>query len=193
MSEVIGISYLENMKVLIAGLLIYVIIFALMKKTQVLGDDNKVNSIVALLAAIIVSFSGVVTYAISYAINWFVILIFMLFLGLLAMMFLEIKISDLITNKSLAGKIFLGIFFLLFAVIILKGLFALNNYFDTENPPEDPYEVDPSFNLGVDDMQNDKSDSFIDWLFGGIEIEQDLIYAVIFLLVLGLFVFILGR
>lgn len=196
MSEVIGLTFLENMKVLVAAVFIYVIIFALLKKTEVLGNDTKINSLVALLAAIIVSFTGVVTYVVSYAMNWFVILFMILFLAVLMMMFMGIGLDDLISNKGKTGKIIIGVMFFLFALLFFKGFFALNNALDLNNPPEDMYEVDASANTGVDDITNEELDVDTGWfedLFGDWEIEQDLLYAVLFLAVLGVFVWILSK
>ena len=59
----------EHLKIFFVAVLIYVIIYATLKKIQVLGSDDKVNALIALFSAIIVSFSGVVTYAVSHAIN----------------------------------------------------------------------------------------------------------------------------
>ncbi len=191
MGEVFNLAFLENMKFLFAAILIYAIVFAILKKIQIFGESNSVNSLIALMSALIVSLSGVVTYAISYAINWFVILIFVIFLLLILLMFLGVdfkNISDAATNNS---KTIFFVFIGLFAIILLKSFFAVNNTFDINNPPEDNYAIDTNFNTGVDDITNEDAESFWNRMFG--DLDEDMVSAALFLAVLGIFVYFLGK
>ncbi len=188
MAETIfAIGFLENLKVLFVGILIYAIIFAMLKNINIFGDDNKINSLIALLAAVIVSFSGVVTYAVSYAINWFVIIFFILFLLIVILLFLGVKMSDITDQATKNGKTIVIVFGVLFFIILIKGFFALNNTFDLNEPPVDQYDVDASFNTGVDDITNTEinNDGFWDRFFN---VDSDLVAAVLFLIVIGLVV-----
>ncbi|MDA3856485.1 MAG: hypothetical protein PF569_09595 [Candidatus Woesearchaeota archaeon] len=191
MAEIFAIGFLENLKVLFVGILMYVIIYALLTKLEVLGEKKEtINALVALLAAIIVSFSGVVTYAISYAINWFVIIFFIVFLLMIIFMFLGVdagKITAQVIKKENA-KIILIAFALLFLVIVVKSFFALNNSFDINNPQNDSYIIDTSYNTGVDDITNTEIDTGV---FSNI--DSDVVSAVMFLLVIGVFVILMGR
>lgn len=192
MAEIFAIGFLENIKILIVAILIYAIIFALLKQVKIFGDSAKINSLIAFLSAIIVSFSGVVTYAVTYAINWFVIIFFIIFLLLVIMMFLGVKMSDIASKSKSNAKIILVIFGIFFVVIFFKSFFALNNAFDLNEPQNDSYGVDASFNTGVDDITNRELDEGIFYrIFGNI--DPELLSAVIFLIVLGVFVFILGK
>ncbi|MCA9486785.1 hypothetical protein H6501_00565 [Candidatus Woesearchaeota archaeon] len=186
-------GFLEYAKILVAALFIYAITFGLLKKVQVFGDDNRLNSLIALLAAIIVSLSGVVSYTVSYAINWFTIIFVFLFLGMLIFLFLGVEMKTISSTMTSKAKWILAIVVLLFLVIFLKSFFALNNTFDSSNPSDDPYQIDPSFNTGVDDITGaDSGDGFLSWLsnlFGGI--STDFLAAMFFLLVLGGFVLML--
>lgn len=187
-SEIFAVGFIENLKVLFVGIMIWAITFSLLVRSEILGGHHnmKINNLVALLAAVIVSFSGVVTYAISYAINWFIIIIFIVFLMLTLLYFLGVKPGDVASQATKNGKTIVIVFGVLFLIILVKGFFALNNTFDTNNPPSDQYSIDTSFNTGVDDITNSQiNPSFWDRFFN---VDSDLVAAALFLLVIGVFV-----
>ena len=182
-----AMSFFDYAKIVLVALLLYAIIFAMLKKVAFF-DEPKVNSLVALLAALLVSFSGVVTYVVSYAINWFAIIFFIAFVVILLLLFLGVSFDDIkgMLNPKLVGGI-LGVLFLL---ILLKGFFGLNNAFDLNEPQQNPYEVNTSFNTGVDDVTNievESEKSIFDSL------DSELVGVVFFLLVIGIFVILIGK
>lgn len=190
--EIFAIGFLENLKVLFVAVLIYALVFALLKKVKLFEGSDKINSLIALLSAIIVSFTGVVTYSISYAINWFIIIFFIVFLGMLLLLFLGVSFDDIASASKGKAKFILIAFGVLFLIIFLKSFFALNNTFDTSDPMNDSYAVDPSFNTGVNDITGvELQDGWYYTPFG--YIDKDLVSAVLFLLVIGAFVFLIGR
>lgn len=89
-------------------------------------------------------------------------------------------------------KVLAGALIILFIVILGKGFFALNNTFDISNPQDDPYEVDSSINAGIDDITGSEIDS---GFFGGFfdNIDTEVWYAVLFLIIIGGFVIFLGQ
>jgi len=186
--------FIERFKIILTGILIYAIIYAILLVTKPFGNHSQINPLIALIAAIIVSFSGVVTYAITYAINWFVIIIFIIFLILTLLMFLGLKPQDMI--GALKGKNTLYIviaFVILFSVILIKSFFAVNNTFDTNNKNInqkniDQYKVNTNYNDGFT-TQNPikKSTSFFD------RIDSTLLTSVIFLIGIGVFIILVGR
>lgn len=190
--SVIAVRFLENIKVLFVGVLIYAIIYALLKKIEFFGDSNGINATIALLAAIIVSFTGAVTYAVSYAINWFIVIFFIVFLLMVLLLFLGVKFSDISgfvsTGKNV--KVIVIAFGILFAIVLLKSFFAVNNAYDVNNPQDSPYDVDTSFNTGVDDITNLEVEGNANFFNG---LDSDLVSSVLFLLVIGVFVIFLGR
>jgi len=187
MIESAGLSFFEPIKILFVALLIYALMFAMLKKIGIFDGHEGVNAIIALLATIIVSFSGVVTYAVSYAINWFVIIIFIVFLMMVLMLFLGVKPGDIASQVTKNGKVIMIVFFILFSIILVKSFFAINNTFDNNEPQNNSYNVDTSFNTGVDDVTNkDLNKNFWD------NIDSDLLSSVIFLIVLGGFVMLIG-
>lgn len=188
MADIFAIGFMENLKVFFVAVLMYAIVYAMLLKLEVFGD-KKVNSLIALLSAIIVSFTGVLTYAVAYAINWFFIIFFILFLMVVLLLFLGVgmgEITGVVKNKI---KIIMIVFLLLFSVILLKGFFAVNNTFDLNEPLNNSYDVDASFNTGVDDITNSEIDeSFWDMF----NIDSDLLAAILFLAGIGGFVLLMG-
>lgn len=188
MAEIFAIGFLENLKVLFVGILMYVIIYALLIKLEFISKEKNINTLIALIAAIIVSFSGVVTYAVSYAINWFVIIFFIVFLLIMLLMFLGVDTKTVTKTVIKNSKPILIAFLILFLIIIVKSFFALNNSFDINNPQNDSYVIDTSYNTGVDDITNAEIDEGV---FSNI--DSDVVSAVVFLLIIGVFVIFIGK
>jgi len=190
MSEIFNTGFIEYSKIAITAVLIYVIIYALLKKIKLFDVDEKVNALIALLAAIIVSFSGVVTYAVSYMINWFVIIFMVLFLAVVILLFFGVKLEDVTKFSKENGKIFIWVFIGIFGILVIKSFFALNNTFDTSNPTNDSYSIDTSFNTGVNDITGKELKE--NW-WQSFNIDSDLIGVSLFLLIIGIFIFFIGK
>ena len=184
--QIFNISFLENFKVFIVAILIYAIIYSVLKTVKPFGDNKSVDAVIALVAAIIVSFSGVISYSVSYAINWFVILFFILFLLLVLLMFLGIKPQDIAAVSTRNAKPIIIAFLIVFSVIILKSFFALNNAFDTSNPQNDSYAINTTMNTGFGDISSDSQKSFLGELLS--DVDRDLLSAILFLAMLGVFI-----
>ncbi len=184
--QILNIGFLENFKVFIVAILIYAIIYSVLKTVKPFGDNKSVDAVIALVSAIIVSFSGVVSYSVSYAVNWFVILFFILFLLLVLLMFLGIKPQDIASVSTKNAKPIMIAFLIVFSVIILKSFFALNNAFDTSNPQNDSYAINTTMNTGFGDVASDSQKGFFGELFSNV--DRDLLSAVLFLVILGVFI-----
>lgn len=191
MNEIFNPGFIQNLQIFFVAILIYAVVYSLLKKLSILGENSKIDSLIALLAAIIVSFTGVASYSITYAINWFVIIFFILFLMLLIFMFLGVKMDTVTEVTKGNAKYILWFFGIVFGLLIVKSFFALNNAYDINNPQEDKYAVDTSFNTGVDDMTNE--DGATTWQRLKSSVNPDLFSAVLFLIGIGIFVMIIGR
>ena len=184
---VFSMTFFEYAKILIVALLLYAIIFAMLKKVAFF-DDPKVNALVSILSVLLVSFSGIVTYIVTYAINWFAIIFFIAFVVILLLLFLGVSLDDI--KSMINPKIVGGILGILFLIIVFKGFFGVNNTFDLSNPQENPYDVNTSFNTGVDDVTKvdvESTTNFLDSL------DSELVSAVLFLLIIGVFVILIGK
>lgn len=173
-------------KVLIVGIMLYGIIFITLKKMAFLGDE-RVSALVAFLAAVIVSFSGIVTYIVSYAITWISIILIILFFIFLILMFLGMKFEEI--TELIPKKAVFGIMIVLLLIILLKGFFGVNNTFDLSDPQNNSYDVDTSFNTGVDDITNSEVES--SW-FDNFNIDSELLGIVAFFVLIGGAIFFIG-
>jgi hypothetical protein len=192
MEGIFTLGFMDNLKILFVGLIIYAIIYSMLKGTDIFPSE-KISSLVALLAAIIVSFTGIVTYIVAYAINWFVILFFILFLLMVLLMFLGVKMSD-ITSSALENKKIIAVaFIVLFSIILVKGFFGVNNAFDPNtlnNENYDPYIVDTSTPGQITEAGTPTTEFFKNI---NISVDSETTQAAIFLLIVGVFVFLIGR
>lgn len=189
MVEAFTPGFIEHFKIIITAVLVYAIIFALLKKLEIFGDSPKVNAVIALASAIIVSTTGVAAYSISYAINWFVIIFMVIFLLIVLLLFLGMDFGTITEATKNNSKIIVIAFLILFGIVVVKGFFALNNAFDTSNPQNDSYKVDTSANTGVDDITGESGTGW----FSSFNIDSELLSAVAFLLILAGLVLFLGR
>jgi len=191
MTSVFNMGFMEYSKIAITGVLIYAIIFVLLKKIKVFGENEKMSSLIALLTAVLVSFSGVVTYAVSYMINWFTIILFVVFLLVVLLMFLGVDSTTIGTAMKNNKTTIMIVFFILFAVIMGKSFFAVNNSFDNNEPLNDSYTIDTSFNTGVDDITNKEVEKgWFQNLWSSM--DPELLGVVGFLLIIGVFVMLIG-
>ena len=172
--------------VIFVGIMLYGIIYMILKKMAFFGDE-RVSALIAFLAAVIVSFSGIITYIVSYAITWFSIILIVIFFVLLILMFLGVEMSEI--KGMLNTKILIGIFGALFLIILVKGFFGVNNTFDLNEPQEGPYNVSTEFNTGVDDITNVESDN--SW-FENLSFDSELIGFALFFLLIGGAIFFIG-
>lgn len=181
-----SLSFFEQIKVLLVALLMWAIIFALLK-TKSPFDDDKINATIAFLSAIIVSLSGVVGYVITYSSSIFGIILFISFLVIIIMSFLGIKIEDLKINPKIIG----GVIGVIFLVVLIKGFFGINNEFMVENynnPEFDSKQVNTNPNLGYGEIDTSSGFGIIDKIKS---MDSDLISAIFFLLIIGVFVMLL--
>jgi len=189
MEEIFTISFIDNLKIIFVGLMLYAIIYAMLKKINIFPSE-KIGSLVALLAAIIVSLTGIVSYIISYTLNWFIILFFIIFLLIVLLLFLGVNMADITTTVTKNAKFIVIIFFILFSIIFIKGFFGVNNQFDLENmndPNYDPYAVDTSPNPNIE------TTGFFDRFDINFNFDSEMAQVSIFLLVIGMFVMFINK
>ena len=99
---------------------------------------------------------------------------------------------DTVTSVTKDNAKYIFWFFgIVFGLLIVKSFFALNNAYDINNPQEDKYAVDTSFNTGVDDVTG--QDGASTWKRIKASVDPDLFSAVLFLIGIGIFVIIIGR
>lgn len=182
-----SLGFFENIKILLVAILMWAIIFALLK-TKSPFDDDKVNATIAFISAIIVSLSGVVTYVITYSASIFGIVLFVSFLVIILMSFLGVKLDDLKINPKIIG----GIIGLIFLIVLINGFFGVNNEFNpqsyNQNQQNVTQEVNTNPNIGFGEMETNDKPSIIERIKN---LNSELTSAIIFLLLIGVVILIM--
>jgi hypothetical protein len=189
-----ALDVLIEFRTLFIALLMWVIIYAiLITKGPFKEADTKLNAGIAALAAIIVSLSGVMAFAVSYMFTFFGILLVAIFVIAMLLNFMDIDIPSL----GLNGKIVGGILIVLFLGILINAFFAINNEFSEETFNEGKYQdnvtTNPNIGFGEidsEEFQEDTGNWFSD-IFD--DIDQGVWSAFIFLVVIGVFVIFFTR
>lgn len=100
-------------------LFVFLIVYAILIKTKVLGDSQFVNLLVSFIMAIVfMSFSSLELY-VQTIIPWFVVLVVCVFLVMLIGGFSSGKMSDVISNKVFGWAVII-ILILVFLVAAIK-------------------------------------------------------------------------
>lgn len=190
MEEAVGV--LIEYRTIFVALLIWIIMYALLITRGPFKDaDSRLNAGIAALAAIIVSLSAVVAFAVSYLFSFFGILIVAIFVIAMLLNFLEIDIPSLGMN----GKIVSIIFIVLFLGILINSFFAMNNEFSGESFNEEEFNssVDTTANIGFGEVETDASVSD-NWLVNAYnEVPASTWSAVLFLVIIGVFVIFFSK
>lgn len=176
-----SLGFFENIKILLVAILMWVIIFALLK-TKSPFEDDKINASIAFLSAIIVSLSGVVTYVITYSASIFGIVLFISFLIIILMSFLGVNLDDLKINP----KIIAGVICVIFLTVLINGFFGVNNEFDPEdyeqNQQNSTEEINTNPNIGFGEIETSEKPTIIERIKN---FDSELTSAIIFLLLIG--------
>ena len=99
MATFLEFGLLEYFSIIFPAILIFVIVFALLQKIKILGDNKTINALVAIALAFIVLLSQNILNIINFAAPWFVI--FFIFMVLLLTVFKLMGASD----ENIAGVI----------------------------------------------------------------------------------------
>mgnify|MGYP006266765817 CR=1 FL=1 len=190
MEEAVGV--LIEYRTIFVALLMWIIMYALLvTKGPFKEADARLNAGIAALAAIIVSLSAVVAFAVSYLFSFFGILIVAIFVIAMLLNFLEIDIPSL----GLNGKVVMGVFIVLFLGILINAFFAINNEFSNDNFNDNEFNstIDTTPNIGFGEIDTDTTSSQ-NWIVDTYNsIPSATWSAVLFLLIIGVFVIFFAK
>ena len=119
----IDISGLGYFVPLLAFLLVFVLMYALLKKTEVLGDENRVILLVSFVLAVIFVSAASVRSAVENVIPWFALLIVALFFILVLMAFSQGDVSKMM--KPWFGWVFVVILVIVFLISLLNVYYSV--------------------------------------------------------------------
>jgi len=113
--DVTGLSYFMP---IIGFVFVFVIVYALLSKTKLLGESNVINLIIAAIVAIIFITMASAQHYVETVTPWFVILVIALFFMLIIVGMSQQKIGDVI--KPGFVKVFIALLILVFLFSAIK-------------------------------------------------------------------------
>jgi len=121
MATIMDIGLLYYFLPLITFLFVFALVYAVLDKTKMLGENVSLNFVAALTIALLTLFVGRITNLIQFIVPWFVFLF--VFFGLLfvGLMFLGIKEETIWRNLSIWTVIIMSFFLLLLGIIQVYG------------------------------------------------------------------------
>ena len=126
MTSVLQIGVLRYFSLIFPALLVFVIVFALLEKTKVIGENKVVNSIIAIAIGFMVILFQDIVSIINYMAPWFVLLF--VFFVLLLMLYKLLGASDqnisdfFMKNKGVQALIFgIGLVILIASIAHVYG------------------------------------------------------------------------
>ena len=121
MATLLDVGLLGHFSPIFTFLLIYVLAYAFLTKTALLGDNKGVYAIVALVLASLTLFFPPIVALITIMAPWFVFVMVVIFLILLLMMAFGVK-GDVITNYFVKDKLVIWVIVGFSIAIFLFGL-----------------------------------------------------------------------
>ncbi|MFH1308062.1 MAG: hypothetical protein ABIH72_04375 [archaeon] len=122
MANMVDVSGLEYYMPIFSFLFIFVIIFALLAKTKLLGENKFINLIISFVIAIIFTLITSIRSFVETVVPWFAVLIVALFFVLMIIGFSQKKMEDMM--KPGLAWVFIAllvIVFLVAAIVVFPG------------------------------------------------------------------------
>ena len=180
--EQFSLEFITNFKVILTGLFVFVLVYAILNKIQVFGEKKEaINMLLAFFSAAFTLFSGAIVYVLEFGTNIFLILLIIMFLIFVIISFMGIESKVIFEFFTQHKKIVLIILSLFFIFILFRGVFFAfentnpsNNYEQTNNIEE------------VNSNKNDDNSNFLE------NINPEVFFMVIFFLTLIISLFFIS-
>jgi hypothetical protein len=117
MATFLDVGLTQHFSVIFPILLVFVLVFALLEKTKLLGENKGLNSIVALCLAIMMLFIPGVVDVIAHIAPWFVLILFFLIMLLILLMAMGTKWETI--TKYASGEFDIAHWIILILLIIV--------------------------------------------------------------------------
>ncbi len=123
MATFLDLGLLEHFGVIFPLILVFVIVFALLEKSKLLGDNKGIHSLVALSIAIMMLFVPGVVKVFAIMAPWFVLIMMLILFFMITLIFLGVKTEKIVAYVS-GDWYALHWFLLAIALIIFIGALA---------------------------------------------------------------------
>lgn len=131
---------------LLAYLFVFTLVYALLAKTKILGDNKALHFILSIAVAVIFILSPMATKFTALTIPWLAIFMFMVFFILLVITFVRGKIDDIVQSPLIAiiVSVIILIIFIISAINVFGPLIS-NGYFSAEGQQAFEFFANPQF------------------------------------------------
>jgi len=132
---------------LLAYLFVFTLIYALLAKTRVLGNNKVVHFTISIVVAIIFVLTPMSTQFTVLTIPWIAIFIFMVFFILLVITFVRGKIDDIVKSQFIAVIIAIVVLIIFFisAMNVFGPLVSQGTYLSAQGQQAVGFFVNPQF------------------------------------------------
>jgi hypothetical protein len=117
MATFLDIGLFQHFKIIFPLLFVLVLIYALLEYTHFLGNNKAIHAFIALMFALMVSFSGIAIDSINNMAPWFVILFLFVIFSMLTFMSFGYKTEDIMS--TLVRKDFRWVLNIVGAVVLM--------------------------------------------------------------------------
>lgn len=121
MATPLDVGLLSKFSIIFSMLFIFVVVYSVLSMTKLLGKNNGVNSIVALVTALMLLFAPNVAEVINIMIPWFILLLIFILMVYLLFRFMGASESDL-TKVLKEYKAILWVIIVISVIIFLAAL-----------------------------------------------------------------------
>lgn len=153
MATVFDLGLLQEFQIIFVWLLVFVLVYAILELTKVLGENKGLHAIIALCAAIIFSFSKSAVHVVTGMTPWIVVMLFFFLFLLMGIRFAFGEAGDQYLLSVLGGEKGAAWWIFIPVVIILSVMLM-----SAVGPALTPTGNNESGSVGDSDMSTDTSD-----------------------------------
>ena len=139
MANPLDVTLLSKFSVVFSMIFVFLIVYAALSYTKILGKNNAINALLGLITALLLLFAPSVSLVINTMIPWFVVFLIFIFLLLLLFRFMGASESDIVKTMSKYKTI--GYIIIVLSVIVF--LAALGTVFFSTEAVKDNPELEP--------------------------------------------------
>ena len=131
---------------LLAYLFVFTLVYALLAKTKILGENKFIHFVLSIVVAVIFILSPMATKFTALTVPWIAIFIMIVFFILLILIFVRGNIDDIVKSKFIAViiTIILLVVFIVSAINVFGPLVS-NGYFSPEGQAAFNFFTNPQF------------------------------------------------
>jgi len=118
MATILDIGILNYFSPAIVFLFIFVLLYAVLQKIKILGDNPGINALIAFSTSLLFLFTSPALELVTFITPWFVVLLIIVFVVLSLFMFMGAKPSDIAAEMSTTGNVWIILIILLVLLVV---------------------------------------------------------------------------